>query len=133
AVSDPAPLFPAGTTEPFVSLTRRCQAAIAADPDNHWPQFQYACLLVQIGDSDRYRDHCNAMLRRFGDTEDRRIADRVAKASLLVARPGIELRAACGLADRAVADPNDAMMPYLQISKGMAEFRRGAFSEAADW
>jgi len=111
------------------SYERRLQA----DSQDHSLHVRYACLLAQVGDRDRYRDHCNAMLKRFEKTQEREIADRVAKASLFLSREGIDLAKACALGDRAVSGPPHQWTHYFEVVKGLAEYRSGRCQSAADW
>ncbi len=53
-----------------------------------WTGMRLGILLAWIGEDDRFRDHCRALVDRFGGTTDRKIADRMLKAcSLLGPRP----------------------------------------------
>ncbi len=117
----------------FSEFTRACRAAMASNTNNHWPQFQYACLLVHQGALEQHRMHCNAMLKKFSDTSDRAIADRVAKASLFVPQANIDLARACELADRSVAGPAHQWSHYFQLTKALAEYRSGRFQAAGEW
>jgi len=117
----------------FTEAAQACARAVAISPDNHWVRYQNACLLVQIGDMQGYRREGQKMLELFGTTEDRAIADRVAKACLFVAESGIDLSKACALADRAVSGGDHEWLYYFQVAKGLAEYRVGRFKEAADW
>ena len=55
---------------------------IQTSPSNHWPWTTLAPLLVQTGEIAKYRTHCKEMLRRFNDTTDAPIANRIAKSCL---------------------------------------------------
>ena len=118
--------------------------AIELDPTNHPAWYKLAPLLMQAGDTARYRAHRKAMLERFPATDDRKDTTtmrRTAKACLLLPAEDPELTAASKLADAAdalaeVADKaaeraemsgNSALTKF---SKGLAEFRRGEFAKA---
>src|SRR5262249_37640879 len=54
------------------------------DPRDHWHWYQSAVLRLQVGDRPGYLRHCREMLERFGKTNDRSTAERVAKTCCLV-------------------------------------------------
>ncbi|MCY2954923.1 MAG: quinolinate synthase NadA, partial [Planctomycetota bacterium] len=117
----------------FTEAAQACARAVAISPDDHWLRYQNACLLVQIGDMKGYRQEGQKMLELFGNTEDRAIADRVAKACLFAPESGIDLSKACALADRAVSAGDHEWLCYFQVAKGLAEYRVGRFKEASNW
>lgn len=61
--------------------------AIDLEPENHSSWLHAAPVLVLAGDVAKYRDFCRALLERFGDTTDPKVADVVCKSCLL--RPGM--------------------------------------------
>jgi tetratricopeptide (TPR) repeat protein len=118
----------------------RCREALAdlshaleMDPDEHFRWYVAACLSAYLGDATDYRPRCEAMLRRFGPTARQEIADRTAKACLLL--PGaVEPTEAVSLADRAMAPPVPAQFrPWFRMTKGIAEYRAGRFAEAIEY
>jgi hypothetical protein len=71
------------------------------------------------------------MLARFGRTEVPAVAERTAKACLLLPLRGPQQDTAWRLADRAVRLTRDPeLRPYAELAKGMAEYRRGRFAES---
>ncbi|HEX2973458.1 MAG TPA: protein kinase, partial [Tepidisphaeraceae bacterium] len=90
-------------TGQFIQAAADYARAIELDPTNHWPWYHRACILAQIGDRQRYNDHCQAMLQRFGKSRERPIADRTAKACLLMPTRDSDLRIAGDLIDNALA------------------------------
>jgi WD40 repeat protein len=125
------------------SLARRGQwNAAAAEfstlvqlrPENHAFYHSLAPLLVQSGQRERYRSHCEQVLVRFGATSDPFIAERMAKDCLIAADPGVNLQAVDALAGLAVTlGRTNGYLPYFQLAKGLAEYRQGRFAEAADY
>jgi len=108
--------------------------AIKLDPEEHWNWYQLAPLLVEAGDLEGYRKHREAMLARFGAMNDPPIAERIAKASLLLPAVGADLASASTLAGRAAGAGQDhPWLAYFQLVKGLAEYRQGRFTEAAAW
>ena len=108
--------------------------AIALNPDEHWNWYQLGPLLLETGDTGGYRKHCYAMLARFGTTNDPAIAERTAKACLLLPLDGADLAAASKLAETAVTlGKDDAWVAYYQSAKGLAEYRLANFAQAVEW
>jgi tetratricopeptide (TPR) repeat protein len=102
--------------------------ALELDPSDHWHWYQSAALQLQAGAVERYRQHCREMLRRFGETEDAGITERVAKTCLL-APGGPEAAALPGqLAERSYGrDPNNE---WFLLVKGLADYRAGRYEAA---
>jgi WD40 repeat protein len=112
-----------------------------ADGDDLWHWFHEGCLLAYLRDEAAYEKHCEAMLARFADPADTSpaaltdatTADRVAKTCLLLPGLGGDVRHLSALADRAV---NARFAPqyarWFLLVKGMGEYRRGDFREAAE-
>jgi tetratricopeptide (TPR) repeat protein len=74
------------------------------------------------------------MLDRFGPTTDLMIAERTAKACLLLPLGGPEQVAACDLADRAVALARGHWIePWAEATRGLAAYRREDFADAVAW
>src|SRR5262245_23901338 len=57
-------------------------ALLKTHADDHWQWFRAATLLAWLDDQAAYRRHCAEMLKRFSDTTEPMIADRVAKSCL---------------------------------------------------
>jgi serine/threonine protein kinase len=108
---------------------------IAADPSDEWDWYVLTPLLIQSGKLADYRDHCKAMLSRFGTTTDAGIAEETAKSSLLVpsAVSPDDLARAANLAQDAVTLGKDTPFLYWgQMTKGMAQYRQGDFTGAIE-
>jgi hypothetical protein len=74
------------------------------------------------------------MLDRFGPATDLMIAERTAKACLLLPLGGPEQDAACDLADRAVALARGHWVePWAEATRGLAAYRREQFADALAW
>jgi tetratricopeptide (TPR) repeat protein len=111
-----------------------CQRAMEVDPSDHYSWFLAGHLLLQLGDIDQYRTHCNEMLSRFGDENSPQVADRVAKIVLLAPAPGQNLDAAARAAAKAVTSrKDDWTVPFAQMGKGLAELRTGNPEAAIEW
>jgi tetratricopeptide (TPR) repeat protein len=108
--------------------------AIALNPDEHWNWYQLAPLLLETGDAGGYRKHCHSMLARFGTTNTPPIAERTAKVCLLLPLNGADLAAASNLAETALTlGKDDPRAAYYQFAKGLAEYRKANFAQAAEW
>lgn len=108
---------------------------LAGDPPGHhdwW--YGYAELCLFLGREDDYRAARTALLERFGNTTNPTIAERTARACLLLpASDADEFDQAVALAERAAAvDRNTAggFYPYYQFVRGLAEYRQGEFEKA---
>jgi tetratricopeptide (TPR) repeat protein len=124
----------------LLSLRRREDAvaaynrATALDPDDHAAWNLTAIHRAQAGDGAGYRDHCRRMLDRFRQTTDPAIAERTAKACLILPLGGPEQKAACELADRAVAMAQGHWVePLAEATRGLAAYRRARFVDAVAW
>ncbi len=124
----------------FARLGRWNEAAvdlakvIELDPENHDPWYFLAPLLLRNGATDAYRRHCHQMLLRFGGTNLPVVAERTAKACLLLPVSGSDFAVATELAQTAVlAGLDHPFLPYYQLTKGLAEYRLGHYALAEDW
>jgi Flp pilus assembly protein TadD len=74
------------------------------------------------------------MLEVFCSTTDPMLAERTAKACLLLPLNGAEQKAACDLADQAIAMTQDHWVrPWAEATRSLAAYRRGRFAEAVEW
>ena len=102
-------------------------------PTDHEAYHYLAPLLVQAGDLDAYRHHCERVLRQFAGTSNPVVAERMAKDCLFVPPPASDLSTIAKLVETAVAaGPNHQYWPYFQFVKGLAEYRQGHFAGAAE-
>ena len=107
------------------------QKILASNPARHDAWFGHAELCLFLGRTEEYRRARTALLARFGDTTDPQIAERTARACLLLPEEGEELRQAAALADRAAAaGPKHFLYSYFQLVEGFAEYRRGRPEQA---
>jgi WD40 repeat protein/serine/threonine protein kinase len=123
-------------------LARRAQwkAAIAtttnlieSDPagDN---SYRLATLLVVSEDLAGYRRLCPAILAKFKGTTDPYVANRAAKACLILPSSDADLKEVVVWADTSVREGTSlAELPWFQLTKGLAEYRLGHFTNALEW
>jgi len=110
------------------------QKALEAGPPEHDAWFGYAELCLFLGKEDAYRRNRTALLKRFGKTTDSVVAERTARACLLLPASGEELDQAAALADRAVTLGKDHQYyGWFMGAKALAEYRLGRFESALDW
>jgi tetratricopeptide (TPR) repeat protein len=101
---------------------------------NHDACFGYAEMCLYLGWEKEYLRQRRFLLERFGETADPVIAERTARACLLLPASGDDLTRAAALADRAAAsDPKHEWYGYFLGAKGLAEYRRGRWDSALDW
>jgi tetratricopeptide (TPR) repeat protein len=123
-----------GTVGRWDEALAACGRAIALGSADHDAWNLAAILWARTGDHAGYRAHCRRMLARFGSTTDPIIAERTAKACLLLPLGGTEQEAACDLADRAVALARDHwVLPWAEATRGLADYRRAQFEDAVAW
>jgi serine/threonine protein kinase/tetratricopeptide (TPR) repeat protein len=107
---------------------------IELNPEDHDPWYFLAHLHLRNGAIDAYRQHCEQMLKRFGRTKLPVIAERTAKACLLIPESGLDLRTVGELAQNAViAGSDDSFAAYYWFAKGLAEYRLGNHDGAEEW
>ena len=106
-------------------------ALVRLDPRDHWAQWLAAVARLQEGRRSAHKDRSRGLLGRFGgEKEPWYVAERIAKACLLVpADAGVTERAG-RIAERArLAMPK---VPWTQLVAGLAEYRAGRFEPALE-
>jgi tetratricopeptide (TPR) repeat protein/serine/threonine protein kinase len=110
------------------------EKVLAGNPPQHEVWFGYAELCLFLNNEDAYQRNRAALLKRFANTTDPAIAERTARASLLLPATGEELQAAIALADRAVTlGKNSNNFRYYAVAKALAEYRLGKFESTIEW
>jgi tetratricopeptide (TPR) repeat protein len=108
--------------------------AIELQPPSELAWLQCGSLLAYVGDREAFRKHCAAMLERFGNTQDRNVAERTAKLMSCVPTDvsGIDPQRIVALADRALSsDSPHQDLQWFHLAKGMADYRAGQFNSVA--
>jgi tetratricopeptide (TPR) repeat protein len=100
------------------------------EPDRPVDWISLATLLLVDGDTAGYRNHCEAMLARFGATKEPNYAQRISKVCLLLPVRGEDLTKSASLADLALSSGPNTWRDY---TKGLAEYRQGRFTNAVNW
>ena len=106
---------------------------LEGDRSDHDYWYGYAELCLYLGQEDEYLRARQALIARFGTSDSPQVAERTARACLLLPMSGEEMSKAVSLADLAAqADRKKfaAVYPYFQFVKGFAEYRRGNLDQA---
>jgi serine/threonine-protein kinase len=108
------------------------EKVLQRDPPDHDAWFGYAELCLFLGRKEDYRRAGRALLKKFGATVHPFLAERTARACLLLPGTEDELRQAVALAERAVLgqEGDKWAHPYFEFVHGLAEYRQGQFDRA---
>jgi tetratricopeptide (TPR) repeat protein len=88
-------------------------------------------LLVEMGEIDRYRMHCQAMLERWASTETNGEAEQTLKTILLLPDFEADAKQLARLAEVAVSgDKNMNWFEWYLFAKGLHEYRTGKYADA---
>jgi tetratricopeptide (TPR) repeat protein len=118
----------------WIAAKEDAVAAAEQRPEDEYIQYQLAVLLARAGDEPAYRAQCRKLLSKYADTTDTMWAQRIAKASLLIAPTDEDLTAASGLADRAFTlDQTGALIPFEETAAAIAAYRRGDWQKSIEW
>ncbi len=103
------------------------KSTLEGDSVQHDTWYGYAELCLFLGQEDEYQRARRALLERFGATTDPYIAERTARACLLMPATGDELQRILGVAERAVArnSGEQGARAYFEFVRGLAEYRKG--------
>lgn len=105
--------------------------AIELDPKDHDTAFQLGFLLAEEGDLPAYQEYCRTMLSRWGKVTDPMIAERTAKACLLLAGGAPDPGQLAGLLQTALSvDEKDELYKWSLFAKGLHDYRCGRFADA---
>jgi serine/threonine-protein kinase len=100
-------------------------------PEDHWPAFALGCVLAELGDLPAYQEHCKMMLTRWGQTADPALAERTAKACLLLPGCVKDPEQLAPLIKTALsAGEKHEAYNWLLFARGLHDYRRGRFDEA---
>jgi hypothetical protein len=95
--------------------------------------FLLAVLLVQIGELDAYRQHCQTMLTHWKNTDNIAFADQIAKACLLTPEAVVDPLELGGLVETTLsASPEHPDYRFFLLLRGLHSYRSGEFAAAMD-
>jgi len=102
------------------------------NPGEQTNWYYLAPIFVEAGDVAGYDRHRRALLDRYGSTDSVQVAERTAKACLLLPGPSDVIGRAAELAGFAVnRGAEDAgLLPFYRLAAGLAEYRLGHFAAA---
>ncbi|MCI0541854.1 MAG: protein kinase [Verrucomicrobiales bacterium] len=111
------------------------QKAIELMPDHQEYYHHLSPLIVEVGDLEGYRQHCQNEFLRFLQTDEARVAERMTKDCLLSPASGVNLEVLGHLAERAVnLGRNHAYfrvdLPWFIMAQGLAEYRQGRYARS---
>ena len=102
------------------------------DPEDEMEWLRAATVHALSGEEE-YRRLCDEILSRFGETEDPVVAERIAKACLLLPPKNSHLEVASRLAEQAATqDPDHEFILWFDVTRGLARYRRGDFGGAVE-
>jgi formylglycine-generating enzyme required for sulfatase activity len=105
-----------------------------SDLDLHMRSLQLLTLLAGAGDAATHRQLSSDLLKRVSETRDPVIAERIAKAALLLPNETVNVAEAVRMADRSVTlDPKHGVMPWALPTRALAAYRQGDDTAALDW
>jgi serine/threonine-protein kinase len=107
--------------------------ALEGDRPNHNEWYGYAEMCLYLGQEDEYRLARQTLLARFGGSKSPTVAERTARACLLLPLSADEMSKVASLAEMAArADRKKyaSFYPYFQFVKAFAEYRLGHFDPA---
>ncbi|MBN9522908.1 protein kinase [bacterium] len=109
------------------------RAAIDANPLDHAAHYGYAEFCLFLGQEGDYRLARQVLLSRFGAATDPYVAERTARACLLLPMARNELQQAVALADRTAAVDRTRYAPasaHFLFVRGLADYRQGRLDQA---
>lgn len=104
---------------------------LQVQPGEYRGYYHAAPLLVQTGDRTAYEELCAKITTIFVGTTNPVTADRMAKACLILPRPGADLKVVSELASSAVAAGQKGRAS--QCTMALAEYRQGHWEWATHW
>ncbi len=128
-------VFLHGTLERWAPALAELSDMKRRNPGAAWRPFYHLLLLAQTGDDEGYRAERRDALERLAKNEQAGLVliDLTARAALLRPAEGDDLKLAGELLDRVLKDKDTARLRWRQLTKGLAEYRRGQFQSAIDW
>jgi eukaryotic-like serine/threonine-protein kinase len=114
--------------------TRDARAALSFDRNDHMRYHTLAPLLAIQNLQSEYRALCLEISRRFSDTSNAFVADRMAKDCIILPLPDFDLAPIRAMADVAIAKgTNLPAAPFFYVCKAATELRSGKYASAESW
>ncbi len=124
-----------GRTGRFHEAEADAAQALELQPLNDERYLMLAVFLARNQNRPAYEKLCQRILKTFPEPKNVYVADKLAKACLLLPTAEVDLRAVGHMADLAVTLPggDDFSRPFFQLCKALAEYRQGRFAQAVEW
>jgi hypothetical protein len=88
---------------------------------------------VQSGDLEGYRKVCLEIESRFRDTKHPNVAERMAKACLILPDSGVDPELIAAWSELATTSGKDLQdLPWFQFARALSDYRRGHYDEASN-
>jgi hypothetical protein len=125
-------------------LSRALECLPSGTHDWRWAAYHLAFVLAYLGETEKYQALCRRTIRDFRHTTDIPVAEQTSKMCLFsdtVQDPSVQDQAA-QLADFAIdhlegaiarEEFDEGQRPYVELAKGIAEYRRGRYAGALEW
>jgi serine/threonine protein kinase len=102
---------------------------------------RYAVVLAELDEHSAYESFCREPIKRFGNTSDLIIAERIVKNSLLLPSSPALLASLAPLANRieqsiptnVLSAPYNDTVPWRCMALALLNYRSGDYSQAASW
>lgn len=102
---------------------------------------RYAVVLAELGEREAYENFCREPIKRFANTSDPIIAERIVKNSLLMPASAELLASLAPLASRiertiptdVLSAPYNDMVPWRCMALALLNYRGGDYIKAASW
>ncbi len=118
----------------WVEAAADAERVVELQPNEHYRYLTLAPLLAITQNHAAYAELCRKIQAKFTNTTNIYIADRLAKACLLLPEPGVDLGWVEKLNDIAVTDgKDDGSLPFFEACKALSLYRQGRFAEAVEW
>ena len=92
---------------------------------------QLGFVLLQMGEMERYREHCRALLAQWGSTKTNITAEQVLRTCLMHPDSMADAQQLARLAEVAVSGTkNRAWYEWWLFAKGLHDYRTGKYSDA---
>jgi serine/threonine-protein kinase len=107
---------------------------VDGSPEGQYEWFRWAIARAATGDAAAYRLACRRLLDRFGAMCHPVLAERTAKACLILPLDGPELSGAVAVAERAVrSGEGHWVLRFARFARALAAYRSGDHAAALRW
>jgi serine/threonine protein kinase/tetratricopeptide (TPR) repeat protein len=116
----------------FKEASDDCVRLIGLRDDNE-DYHEQAALLAYLGQTEKYHEHCRKFLDHFGKSADINSRERAAQDALLLPGSDTDTGEAIKVLDGLATSSFDSgSKPWVEFTKGLADYRRGRFADASE-